>query len=166
MSWEGGAPSTGSLGEGGSRWISSVAYVRLSLNGSLSRSPYWRQMKPSILGARRAAVGDRRVCAAGRRYRSASTGRRRNHCGNRHRQRRTTPLSGRKITAVNEATGSRYETSTAGNGEYTLKVPSGTYRLDVELRQGESLEARPDATTSVNVGDVDASRNFVVNVRR
>ena len=78
----------------------------------------------------------------------------------------TTPLSGRKITAVNEATGSRYETSTADNGGYTLKVPSGTYRLDVELRQGESLEARPDATTSVNVGDVDASRNFVVSVRR
>ena len=77
-----------------------------------------------------------------------------------------TPLSGRKITAVNEATGSRYETSTADNGGYTLKVPSGTYRLDVELRQGESLETRPDTTTSVNVGDVDASRNFVVNVRR
>ena len=78
----------------------------------------------------------------------------------------TTPLSGRKITAVNEATGSRYEPSTADNGGYTLKVPSGTSRLDVELRQGESLEARPDATTSVNVGDVDASRNFVVSVRR
>jgi hypothetical protein len=78
----------------------------------------------------------------------------------------TTPLSGRKVTAVNEATGSRYETSTADNGGYTLKVPSGTYRLDLELRQGESLEARPDTTTSVNVGDVDASRNFVVSVRR
>ena len=76
------------------------------------------------------------------------------------------PLTGRKVTAVNEATGSRYETSTAANGGYTLKVPSGTYRLDVELRQGEALEARPDATMSVGVGDIDASRDFVVSVRR
>jgi carboxypeptidase family protein len=78
----------------------------------------------------------------------------------------TTPLSGRKITAVNEATGSKYETSTAENGGYTLKVPSGTYRLDVELRQGEAFESRPDATLSVGVGDIDASRDFVVTVRR
>ena len=76
------------------------------------------------------------------------------------------PLSGRKVTAVNESTGSRYETSTAENGGYTLKVPSGTYRLDVELRQGEALEGRPDATMTVGVGDIDASRDFVVTVRK
>jgi hypothetical protein len=78
----------------------------------------------------------------------------------------STPLSGRRITAVNEATGSRYETSTAENGGYTLKVPSGTYRLDVELRQGEALESRPNATMTVSVGDIDASRDFIVTVRR
>ena len=78
----------------------------------------------------------------------------------------TAPLSGRKITAVNEVTGSRYETSTAENGGYTLKVPSGTYRLEVELRQGEALESRPDTSMTVGVGDIDASRDFVVTVRR
>ncbi len=76
-----------------------------------------------------------------------------------------TPLSGRRVTAVNEATGTRYETSTAVNGGYTIKVPAGTYRLDVELREGESYETRPDAT-DVGVGDIDSARDFVLTVRR
>lgn len=76
----------------------------------------------------------------------------------------TTPLSGRKVTAVNEATSSRYETTTAANGGYTLKVPSGKYRLEVELRQGEAFATRPDVT-DVGVGDIDAARDFVVTVR-
>jgi hypothetical protein len=78
----------------------------------------------------------------------------------------TVRLQGRKVTAVNEATGSRYETSTSENGGYTLKVPSGTYRVEVELRQGEALESRPDTSMTVGVGDIDASRDFVVTVRR
>jgi hypothetical protein len=76
-----------------------------------------------------------------------------------------TPLSGRRVTAVNQATGNRYETSTALNGGYTFKVPVGTYRLDVELREGESYETRPDAT-DVGVGDIDSARDFVLTVRR
>jgi hypothetical protein len=69
------------------------------------------------------------------------------------------------VTAVNQATGSRYEVSTAINGGYTLKVPAGTYRLDVELREGEAFETRPDAV-DVGVGDIDAARDFVLTVRR
>jgi hypothetical protein len=71
------------------------------------------------------------------------------------------PLSGRRVTAVNEATNARFETSTGTSGGYTLKVPSGTYRLEVELRAGETLETKPDAT-QVGVGDIDSARNFVV----
>lgn len=74
------------------------------------------------------------------------------------------PLSGRKVTATNEATGSKYETSTSADGGYTLKVPSGTYRLDVELRPGEAFATRPDVT-DVGVGDIDSARDFVVTVR-
>ena len=76
----------------------------------------------------------------------------------------TTPLSGRKVTAVNEETGQRFEVSTAENGGYTVKVPAGKYRLDVELRAGETFEVRPDPT-DVNVGDLDPGRDFVLTRR-
>jgi hypothetical protein len=75
------------------------------------------------------------------------------------------PLSGRKVSAIDEGSGRRYETSTGSNGGYTLQVPQGKYRLEVELRQGESLEMRPDPT-DVGVGDIDSARDFVLTVRR
>lgn len=77
----------------------------------------------------------------------------------------TSPLSGRRVTATNEKTGATFAVSTASNGGYTVKVPAGKYRLDVELRAGESLETRPDPT-DVNVGDLDPDRDFVLTVRR
>jgi hypothetical protein len=73
----------------------------------------------------------------------------------------TTPLSGRKVTATNEATNARFETSTGTSGGYSLKVPAGKYRLDVELRSGETLDTRPDPT-DVGVGDIDSARDFVI----
>lgn len=76
----------------------------------------------------------------------------------------TTPLSARRVTAINSATGARFDVSTATNGGYTLKVPTGTYRLEVELRGGESINTQPDPT-EVNTGDLDADRNFVIAAR-
>ena len=73
----------------------------------------------------------------------------------------TEPLSGRKVTATNRTTNARFETSTGTTGSYTLQVPAGTYQLDVELRAGETLDERPDAT-DVGVGDIDSARDFVV----
>jgi hypothetical protein len=72
-----------------------------------------------------------------------------------------TAVSARKVTATNSATGARFEASTASNGGYTIKVPAGTYRLELELRGGERLATQPE-TTDVNVGDVDADRNFLL----
>jgi hypothetical protein len=74
------------------------------------------------------------------------------------------PLSGRKVTAIDESTSARFETSTGTNGAYTLKVPAGKYRLDVELRNGETLDVRPEPT-DVGVGDIDSARDFVVTRR-
>lgn len=74
-----------------------------------------------------------------------------------------TPIAGRRVTATNEATKARFETTTAVNGGYSMQVPSGTYRLDVELRPGETLSTRPDVT-DVGVGDIDSARDFVVTV--
>ena len=42
----------------------------------------------------------------------------------------------------------------AVNGGYTIKVPEGTYRLELELRASETLGKKPD-DTHVNNGDLD-----------
>ena len=75
-----------------------------------------------------------------------------------------TALSARKVTAVNTESGVRFDVSTASSGGYTVKVPAGTYRLEVELRPGETLASGPDST-QVNVGDLDAGRDFVISRR-
>ena len=72
-------------------------------------------------------------------------------------------LSARKVTAINADTGARFEASTASNGGYTIKVPKGKYRLEVELRPGETLSGQP-GSTDINVGDLDARRDFMVTV--
>ena len=74
-----------------------------------------------------------------------------------------TALSARKVTAVNVASESRFDVSTTTTGGYTVRVPPGTYRLDLELRPGETLATRPD-DTEVDAGDLDAGRNFVVAI--
>lgn len=74
------------------------------------------------------------------------------------------PLSGRKVTAIDVSSGARYEASTATNGGYTIKVPTGRYRLDVELRPGETLAEQP-AVTDINASDLDAARDFAVTVK-
>lgn len=76
----------------------------------------------------------------------------------------TPALASRKVTAINTATNAKYEATTASNGGYTIKVPEGTYRIDVELRANETLAKRPDETRIHN-GDLDAGRDFVVTVR-
>ena len=74
-------------------------------------------------------------------------------------------LSGRLVTATNITTGQRFEASTATNGGYTLKVPVGRYRLDVELRAGESLAETPEET-EINASDMDADRDFTITVKQ
>jgi hypothetical protein len=74
------------------------------------------------------------------------------------------PLSARKVTAIDVGSGARYEASTAMNGGYTIKVPTGKYRLEVELRPGETLTEQP-AVTNINTSDLDAGRDFVVTVK-
>ena len=73
-------------------------------------------------------------------------------------------VPGRKVTAVETTSGSRYDTTTAANGGYTIKVPEGTYRIEIELRAGEALAKQPD-TTKVNNSDLDAGRDFVITAK-
>ena len=77
------------------------------------------------------------------------------------------PEPGRKVTATNVATGERFEAITGVNGGYTIKVPEGTYKVEVELRTGEVLtaaawrnagaEIRSRSTTQLHDHDEGAS---------
>jgi hypothetical protein len=77
----------------------------------------------------------------------------------------TVAITGRKITVTEVMTNARYETTTAANGGYTIQVPEGTYRIDVELRAGETLQTRPD-DTRINNSDLDPGRDFVITAGR
>jgi hypothetical protein len=77
----------------------------------------------------------------------------------------TVALTGRRVTATEVSTGATFEATTSLTGGYTIKVPQGTYRLDVELRQGETLSNRPDETR-INTGDLDPARHFEITAAR
>lgn len=74
-------------------------------------------------------------------------------------------LMTRKVTIVNTKTGQKFDTTTGPNGGYTVKVPEGTYHIDVELREGEVISKQPD-DTQVDNGDLDSGRDFEITVRR
>ena len=71
------------------------------------------------------------------------------------------PVTGRKVTAVNVSTGASFSSTTGTNGGYSIKVPEGTYRIDLETQSGETLSKRPEQT-QVNNSDLDAARDFEV----
>lgn len=71
------------------------------------------------------------------------------------------PLSGRRVSAIDMATEAHYDATTAASGGFTIRVPSGKYRLEVELRGGDVIATQP-AQTDVNVGDLDAQLDFVI----
>jgi len=71
---------------------------------------------------------------------------------------------GRKVTLTEVNTNAHYDTTTAANGGYTIQVPKGTYRIELELRPGEALEKQP-AETRIHVSDLDTRRDFVVTLK-
>lgn len=60
----------------------------------------------------------------------------------------------RRVEVVNVATGDRRAVSTSNSGGFTIKVPPGKYRLNVELRPGEAIVKGPD-TIDINSSDLD-----------
>jgi Carboxypeptidase regulatory-like domain len=68
---------------------------------------------------------------------------------------------GRKVTAINTLTGTQFDATTGANGGYTIKVPEGTYKIEVELNPGETLAKQP-GETKINKSDLDARRDFVI----
>ena len=74
-------------------------------------------------------------------------------------------LANRKVTAINVGTGTRYDATTGINGGYTIKVPEGTYKLEVELQRDEAVAKQPNET-HINNSDLDAGRDFVLTAKR
>jgi Carboxypeptidase regulatory-like domain len=71
----------------------------------------------------------------------------------------------RVVRAVPAAGGKPYEATTNEAGTYTMKVPPGRYRLEVELRPGERIVKEP-VETEINPSDLDPDRDFVITVAR
>lgn len=64
-------------------------------------------------------------------------------------------LPGRRIEVINVETGSRRSVSSNSAGAFTVKVPPGKYRLQVELRPGEAIVKAPE-TIDINPSDLDS----------
>ena len=70
-------------------------------------------------------------------------------------------IAGRTVEVVNVATGEKQSATTASNGGFTIQLPKGKYRLDLQLRAGETLVKRPDVV-DLDRGDIDSHVEFVV----
>jgi hypothetical protein len=75
------------------------------------------------------------------------------------------PLAGRAVHVVNTATGERRTVRSASNGGFTVEVPAGRYRLELALRDGETLVKRP-GIVDMDRGDVDRHVEFVLGPAR
>ena len=75
------------------------------------------------------------------------------------------PVPSRKVTAVNTESGAKFEATTGANGGYTIQVPQGTYRLELELKPGETIVKHP-GDTKINRSDLDPQRHFVISVAK
>ncbi len=73
----------------------------------------------------------------------------------------STAVPGRRVSAIEVKTGTRLDATTGLDGGYTVRVPVGTYRLELELRGSEVLAKQP-GQTHVNNGDLDPGRDFVI----
>jgi hypothetical protein len=74
-----------------------------------------------------------------------------------------TAVVSRVVRAIS-ADGTRHEATTNSAGGYSMKVPPGKYRLEVELREGERLIKGP-TETEVNASDLDPDRSFVIGLK-
>jgi hypothetical protein len=74
-----------------------------------------------------------------------------------------TGVGGRLVSAIDQSTGQRYELKTDANGHYTIKLPVGKYKMEVQLMPGEALVRAPEEI-NINKSDLDPGRDFEITV--
>jgi carboxypeptidase family protein len=75
-------------------------------------------------------------------------------------------LGDRTVAVINIDTGQRYETTTGTNGGYSLRVPPGTYRLEVQLRAGEQLAENSGSQLLLKNSDGETGSPVDANANR
>lgn len=73
----------------------------------------------------------------------------------------TSSIEGRVVEVVNLDTNERQSATTNTAGGFTFKVKPGKYRVELTLREGESIVKAP-GVMNVNRSDVDAHADFIV----
>jgi hypothetical protein len=76
----------------------------------------------------------------------------------------TSALEGRIVEVVNLDTNERQRVATSNTGGFTFKVKPGSYRVEVTLRDGETILKQP-GVMRVNRSDVDAHADFIIGTR-
>ena len=74
-------------------------------------------------------------------------------------------IEGRTVVVVNVATNERLKGATSTGGSFTFKVRPGTYRVEIALRDGESLVKEP-GVMHVERADAVARADFIVGRTR
>lgn len=77
----------------------------------------------------------------------------------------TGPVDGRTVEAIDVDTGERQSVRTSDGGGFTLKLKPGKYRVELALRDGESLVHKP-GIIDLNRTGVDAPADFVLDIGR
>jgi Carboxypeptidase regulatory-like domain len=73
----------------------------------------------------------------------------------------TSPVAGRTVEIIDTATGERRAVRTAEGGGFTVAVPPGKYRLELAVRDGETIVKRP-GIVDMDDRDIDANNEFVL----
>ena len=73
----------------------------------------------------------------------------------------TSAIDGRVVEVINVETGERQRATTNNAGGFSFKLRPGKYRVEVALREGESIIKRP-GVIDLNRSDVDAHADFVL----
>ena len=71
------------------------------------------------------------------------------------------PVQGRRVHAVPVGGAQRYSAVSSVTGGFSIQVPPGEYRLEIELQPGEVVKRDP-GLIQINKSDLDAQRDIVI----
>ena len=77
----------------------------------------------------------------------------------------TSAIGARTVEIFNTATGEKHTTTTSETGGFTIQLPAGKYRLELPLKDGETIAKRPGIIDLAR-GDIDSHVEFVLSASR